>query len=72
MKDFNIDGYTKIFTYGDGNGITCSLAQAAAYGLYIADKFYAMDTSSMILPGVLEGIQSHLRKACLSLDCYWA
>lgn len=38
MNDFKIDGYSKIFAGGDGGGITRSLAQAAANGLYIADK----------------------------------
>ncbi len=38
MNDFCIDGYSKIFACGDGSGITRSLAQAAANGLYIADK----------------------------------
>ncbi len=38
MNDFFIDGYSKILACGDGSGITRSLAQAAANGLYIADK----------------------------------
>ncbi len=38
MKNFLIQGYSKIFACGDGSGITRSLAQAAANGLYVADQ----------------------------------
>ncbi|HBI94451.1 MAG TPA: FAD-dependent oxidoreductase, partial [Terrisporobacter glycolicus] len=38
MTDFNINGYSNIFCCGDGSGITRSLAQAGASGLYVADK----------------------------------
>lgn len=38
MNNFKINGYSKIFAGGDGSGITRSLAQAAANGLYIADS----------------------------------
>ncbi len=36
--DFEIEGCRKIFALGDGAGFTRSLSQAAANGLYIADK----------------------------------
>ncbi|MBQ9624878.1 MAG: FAD-dependent oxidoreductase, partial [Clostridia bacterium] len=38
MNDFAIEGCRDIFACGDGSGITRSLSQAAANGLYIADK----------------------------------
>jgi len=37
MSNFKLDDCTNIFACGDGAGITRSLAQAAANGLYIAD-----------------------------------
>lgn len=36
--DFELDGCSKIFAVGDGTGFTRSLSQAAAHGLYVADK----------------------------------
>lgn len=38
MIDFRIKGYENIYACGDGSGVTRSLAQAAANGLYVADK----------------------------------
>lgn len=38
MTDFEIDGCHKIYACGDGCGITRSLAQAGANGLYISEK----------------------------------
>lgn len=38
MEDFVIDGYDDIYACGDGCGATRSLAQAAANGLYLAEK----------------------------------
>lgn len=37
-KDFEIDGCKNVFAIGDGAGFTRSLAQAAANGLFVADK----------------------------------
>lgn len=37
-KDFELDGCEKIYAVGDGTGFTRSLSQAAAHGLYVADK----------------------------------
>ena len=37
-NDFELDGYKGIYALGDGAGFTSSLSQAAAHGLYIADK----------------------------------
>lgn len=37
VKNFEIEGYTKIYACGDGCGMTRSLAQAGANGLYISD-----------------------------------
>lgn len=37
-KDFEMQGYKDIYAIGDGAGFTRSLSQAAAHGLYIADK----------------------------------
>lgn len=39
-NDFEIDKCKNIYACGDGAGITRSLAQAAANGLYLADKLY--------------------------------
>jgi uncharacterized FAD-dependent dehydrogenase len=36
--DFMLDGMPKIYAAGDGAGFTRSLSQAAANGLYVADK----------------------------------
>ncbi|MEG1393760.1 MAG: NAD(P)-binding protein [Christensenellaceae bacterium] len=36
--DFELDGYSKVYATGDGAGFTRSLSQAAANGLYVADK----------------------------------
>ncbi|MFR5631203.1 MAG: FAD-dependent oxidoreductase, partial [Ruthenibacterium lactatiformans] len=36
--DFELDGCEKIYAVGDGTGFTRSLSQAAAHGLYVADK----------------------------------
>lgn len=40
--DFEIDGLDNIFAIGDGAGFTRSLSQAAANGLYVADKISGM------------------------------
>lgn len=40
MKKFEISKYSKIYACGDGCGITRSLAQAGANGLYISDLIY--------------------------------
>ncbi|MDP4110034.1 MAG: FAD-dependent oxidoreductase [Bacillota bacterium] len=37
-EDFEIDGCKDIYAIGDGAGVTRSLSQAAANGLYVADK----------------------------------
>ncbi|MCX7615640.1 MAG: FAD-dependent oxidoreductase, partial [Clostridiales bacterium] len=37
-EDFVIDGCTEIYAIGDGAGVTRSLSQAAANGLYVADR----------------------------------
>lgn len=37
-NDFEIEGFKDIFAIGDGAGFTRSLSQAAANGLYVADK----------------------------------
>lgn len=37
-EDFELEGCKDIFAIGDGAGFTRSLAQAAAHGLYMADK----------------------------------
>jgi uncharacterized FAD-dependent dehydrogenase len=37
-KDFELDGLSQIYATGDGAGFTRSLSQAAANGLYVADK----------------------------------
>ncbi len=37
-KDFELDGFSRIYATGDGAGFTRSLSQAAANGLYVADK----------------------------------
>mgnify|MGYP002411421209 FL=1 len=37
-NDFELDGCDKIYAIGDGAGFTRSLSQAAANGLYVADK----------------------------------
>ena len=37
-KDFELDGFDRIYATGDGAGFTRSLSQAAANGLYVADK----------------------------------
>lgn len=37
-QDFELDGCEKIYAVGDGTGFTRSLSQAAAHGLYVADK----------------------------------
>lgn len=36
--DFELNGCEKIYAVGDGTGFTRSLSQAAAHGLYVADK----------------------------------
>ncbi len=36
--DFALDGMSRVFATGDGAGFTRSLSQAAANGLYLADK----------------------------------
>ncbi|MEG2404018.1 MAG: FAD-dependent oxidoreductase [Oscillospiraceae bacterium] len=36
--DFALDGCERIYAVGDGTGFTRSLSQAAAHGLYVADK----------------------------------
>lgn len=36
--DFELNGCKNIFAVGDGTGFTRSLSQAAAHGLYVADK----------------------------------
>ncbi len=36
--DFELDGCEGIYAVGDGTGFTRSLSQAAAHGLYVADK----------------------------------
>ncbi|MEG1472585.1 MAG: FAD-dependent oxidoreductase [Christensenella sp.] len=36
--DFELDGFENIYATGDGAGFTRSLSQAAANGLYVADK----------------------------------
>ncbi len=36
--DFELEGCQKIYAVGDGTGFTRSLSQAAAHGLYVADK----------------------------------
>ncbi len=41
INDFEIGGCLKIYACGDGSGITRSLAQAGANGLYISDKILA-------------------------------
>lgn len=38
MNDFELEGLKGIYAIGDGAGVTRSLAQAAANGLYVADK----------------------------------
>ena len=40
--DFEIDGCPGIFAIGDGAGFTRSLSQAAANGLYVADKILSL------------------------------
>lgn len=40
-EDFIISGCTNIYAAGDGAGITRSLSQASANGLYVADKIIA-------------------------------
>jgi uncharacterized FAD-dependent dehydrogenase len=37
-EDFELKGFKNIYALGDGAGYTRSLSQAAAHGLYIADK----------------------------------
>ncbi|MDL2215709.1 FAD-dependent oxidoreductase [Ruminococcaceae bacterium OttesenSCG-928-N02] len=37
-NDFEIEGYPGVYAVGDGTGFTRSLSQAAAHGLYVADK----------------------------------
>ena len=37
-RDFELDGCENIYAGGDGTGFTRSLSQAAAHGLYVADK----------------------------------
>ena len=37
-EDFALDGCKHIYAVGDGTGFTRSLSQAAAHGLYVADK----------------------------------
>jgi uncharacterized FAD-dependent dehydrogenase len=37
-NDFELEGCEKIYAIGDGAGFTRSLSQAAANGLYVADK----------------------------------
>jgi len=39
--DFELDGCSRIYAVGDGTGFTRSLSQAAAHGLYVADKILA-------------------------------
>ena len=36
--DFELEGCERIYAVGDGTGFTRSLSQAAAHGLYVADK----------------------------------
>ena len=36
--DFELQGCKGIYAVGDGTGFTRSLSQAAAHGLYVADK----------------------------------
>lgn len=38
MEDFRLEGCPQIYAIGDGAGVTRSLSQAAASGLYLADK----------------------------------
>lgn len=40
--DFELDGCSGIYAVGDGAGFTRSLSQAAANGLYVADKIAAL------------------------------
>lgn len=40
-NDFEIDGCKDVYALGDGAGFTRSLSQAAANGLYVADKLLA-------------------------------
>lgn len=40
-EDFELNGFSGLFASGDGAGFTRSLSQAAANGLYIADKILA-------------------------------
>ena len=42
-EDFEIEGCSDIFAIGDGAGFTRSLSQAAANGLYVADKICARE-----------------------------
>ncbi len=37
-EDFELEGCERIYAVGDGTGFTRSLSQAAAHGLYVADK----------------------------------
>ena len=37
MEEFQLSGLPNIYACGDGSGVTRSLAQAAANGLYLAD-----------------------------------
>lgn len=37
-NDFELDGFSRVYATGDGAGFTRSLSQAAANGLYVADK----------------------------------
>ncbi len=37
-RDFELDGFSRVYATGDGAGFTRSLSQAAANGLYVADK----------------------------------
>lgn len=48
INDFEIEGCSKIYACGDGSGITRSLAQAGANGLYISDKILNDISSSPI------------------------
>ena len=41
--DFELDGFERIYATGDGAGFTRSLSQAAANGLYVADKILKQD-----------------------------
>ena len=41
--DFELDGFERIYATGDGAGFTRTLSQAAANGLYVADKILKQD-----------------------------